>query len=127
MKYQGVIIEESLQHKAVLQKLKILKTDVEKVTEGHQTPWLEQWTLHTIEIPEDKAEEIAEEIGKSLEIKHTAWYVDFKNDKTHYIIFPDKIFKIDRTRAEEYQKASDYGISLGIPDYQVNFTDEVAP
>ena len=38
--FNGVIIEESLENKDVLQKVKILKTDVEPITEKHKTPGL---------------------------------------------------------------------------------------
>lgn len=40
MDYKGVIIEESLKDKSVLDKVKILRTKEEPVTEGDQTPWL---------------------------------------------------------------------------------------
>lgn len=125
MNFKGVIIEESLKDKSVLKKVKILSTKIEPVTKEHQTPWLKQWTLDAVEIPENKAEEIAEEIRKSLETEHTAWYADFKNDFTHFIIFPEKIFKIDRSSEKEYKEARDYGISLGIPEYQVDFSPEI--
>ncbi len=120
--YKGVIIEESLANKDVLKKIKILSTKVEKVTEKHQTPWLSQWTLHTVEILENKAQTIAEEIGKSLD---SSWYADYKNDTHHYIIFRNKIFYIDRKSKEQYDEAKRYGISLGIPEYQVDFHPEV--
>jgi len=119
--FKGVIIEESLEKKDILKKLKILKTEVEKVTEKHQTPYLKQWTLHTIEIPEENAEEIAEEIGKSLDSVHDDWYADFKNEKYHFIIFLNKVFKVDRSSKEQYDEVKKYGISIGIPDYQLDF------
>ena len=123
MDYKGVIIEESLVDKLVFKDAKILSTKVEKVTEKHKTPWLSKWTLHTVAIPESKAEDIADIISKSFDYSHkSAWYADFKNDDYHYIIFKDKVFKIDRSKPEEYQAATDYGISLGIPDYQVDFS-----
>jgi hypothetical protein len=122
MQYQGVIIEESLSDKSVLGRVKIESTKVEPITPEHKTPWLKQWTLHTVLIDEDVADRVAEEISKSLDYSHnSAWYADFKNDKTHFIIFKDKIFKVDRSNKEEYQKATDYGLSLGIPSYQVDF------
>ena len=124
MNFKGVIIEESLEDKSVLKELTILHTDIKKVTEKYKTPWLKQWTLHTVEIDEDKADMIAEMLSKGLESEHN-WYADYKNDKTHYIVYKDKIFKVDRTSAEEYQKAKEYGISLGIPEYQVDFSPEV--
>ncbi len=52
MNYKGVIIEESLQDTSVLDNVRILKTKVEPITPKHKTPWLKQWTLHTVEIPE---------------------------------------------------------------------------
>ena len=116
----GVIIEESLENKEVLKKIKVIKTRVEEVTRRHKTPWVKQWTLHTVEIPEEQAEEIASEISESLD-SHHSWYADFKNDKIDYIIFRDKVFCIDRTSEEQYAEAREYGISLGIPEYQVGF------
>lgn len=125
--FQGVIIEESLVNKDVLKKVKIISTKVEKVVEEHKTPWLSQWTLHTIEIPENEAQTIAEEISKWLDSSHnSSWYADFKNDTYHYIIFRDKIFYVDRKNKKQYDEAKRYGISLGIPEYQVDFHPEVA-
>jgi len=122
--FNGVIIEESLENKDVLQKVKIIKTKVEEVTEEHKTSWIKQWTLHTVEILENQANEIAEDLSKSLDSKHD-WYADFKNDKFHYIIFCNKIFKVDRSKPEQYNKVVKYGLSLGIPDYQLDFTPHI--
>ncbi|MBI2629209.1 hypothetical protein HYW74_03945 [Candidatus Pacearchaeota archaeon] len=120
----GVIIEESLDNKDVLNKIIIIKTEVEQVTDKHKTPWIAQWTLHTVEIPEEDAENIAKEISQSLDSQHN-WYADFKNDEYHYIIFRNKIFKIDKYSKEQYDEAKSYGVSLGIPEYQVDFHPDV--
>lgn len=120
----GVIIEESLENKDVLKKVKIVGTKVERVTEEHKTPWIKQWTLHTVEIPENKADKIAEELSKSLDSQH-AWYADFKNDAWHYIVFRGKFFKVDRSKKEQYANVTKYGISLGIPDYQLDFSPDI--
>lgn len=123
MDYEGVIIEESLRNKEVLNSLHILSTKVELVTKEHKTPWLKQWTLHTVKILPEQADEVANNLGKALEPDY--WYADFKNNETHYIIFPNKVFVIDRTKAKQYQQATDYGLSLGIPDYQLDFAPNV--
>ncbi len=120
----GVIIEESLEKKDVLQKVKILKTDIESVTTKHKTPWIRQWTLHTIEIPENQADKIARELSVSLDSEHN-WYADFRNKVFHYIIFRNKIFKIDRSKPEQYHKVTEYGLTLGIPDYQLDFSPQI--
>lgn len=124
MNYKGTIIEESLKNKDVLKKINILSTKVEPVVIKHQTPWLKQWTLHKIEISEDKAEEIAKKLGDSLDTEHN-WYADYKNEKWHYIIFRNKVFKIDRDNAKQYPEAKKYGISLGIPEHQVDFSPDI--
>jgi type IV secretory pathway VirD2 relaxase len=123
-KFIGVIIEESLENKNVLQKVKITSTEVEEVTEEHKTPWINQWTLHTVEISENQAEEVAKELSKSLDSQHN-WYADFKNESYHYIIFRDRIFCIDKTSKKQYDEAKNYGLSLGIPEHQVDFHPEV--
>lgn len=126
MNYKGTIIEESLEEKGVLKDVTIISTKVEKITSHHKTPWLRQWTLHLVEIPQEKAKEVAEKLSKSLDYSHhSSWYADYKNDKFHYIIFKEKIFKINRRSAVEYEEAKKYGISLGIPEYQVDFSPEV--
>jgi|SRR3989344_4338905 len=125
MIYKGVIIEEGLNNTSILKDVSILETKVETVTPEHQTPWLKQWTLHTVEVPEDKAEDIAVKLSKSLDYSHNSnWYADFKNDKYHFIIFQDKVFKIKLDDAEGFKEAKRYGISLGIPEYQVDFAPE---
>lgn len=123
MNYKGVIIEESLENKDILKDVKISDTKVEEVVEEHKTPWIKQWTLHTVEIPENQAKDVAEKISKTLDSKHD-WYADFKNDTHHYIIFRDKVFYIDLKSKEQYDEAKNYGISLGIPEYQVDFAPD---
>lgn len=120
MPYRGVIIEESLEDTSVLRDVQILSTQVEQVTAKHATPWLKQWTLHTVEVLENQADAIAKKLSAALETAHP-WYADFKNDTTHFVIFRGKVFKIDRTSKEQYAAATRYGVSLGIPEYQVDF------
>jgi len=122
MNYKGVIIEESLDSKEVLKDVIILGTKIEKVTEKHQTPYLKQWTLHRVEIVEKMADKVSEKLSSSLEKEHADWYADFENDKYHYIIYPNKVFKVDLKNPILYKEAERYGISLGIPEYQVNFS-----
>lgn len=124
--FTGVIIEESLSDTSILNLVNIISTKVSPVTDKHKTPWVTQWTMHTIETPPHNAEKIAAEISRAFDTTHEhSWYADYKNDTTHYIIFPNKVFKIDRRSEKEYQEASEYGMSLGIPDYQLNFAPNI--
>lgn len=123
MKYKGVIIEESLENADVLKDVVVIETKVEPVTEEHKTPWIKQWTLHTVEISEDKADQVAEKLNADLDKEHE-WYADFKNDQYHYIIYRGKVFKVDLKNPVLYKDAKQYGISVGIPEYQVDFAPE---
>ncbi len=88
MAYIGTIIEESLSDNRLMSSFKIIRTKIEKVNDRHKTPWLKSWTLHEIEVPDDAAESTAHMLSGKIEASHNAWYIDFKNDQTHYIIFP---------------------------------------
>ncbi|MEK7587569.1 MAG: hypothetical protein AAB457_02010 [Patescibacteria group bacterium] len=121
MNYQGIIIAESLSDPSILQDVKILATKIEDITQKHQTPWLKQWTLHTIEIPEEKGDEFAQKVSRSFDNNHPVWYGDFKNDIYHFIIFSHRVFKVDLSNPGLYKEAKLYGISLGIPNYQLDF------
>ncbi len=119
MDYTGIIIEESLGYKDILNELEVLKTDVEQVTNEHKTPWLERWTLHLIKVPEADIEPVVARLSDEFEREHP-WYIDLKNDKTHYIIFLNKVFKVDLSNPD-YSQAKAFGISIGIPSYQLDF------
>jgi len=121
MNYEGMIIEESLENIHILSQVKILETKVEPVTDEHKTPWVNKWTLHTIEIEENKADEISSIISKALDTEHD-WYVDYRNYKFHYVIYSDKVFKIDRSKSYLYEEIKKYGLSKGIPEYQLDFS-----
>jgi hypothetical protein len=123
MKYTGVIIEESLDNKAVLNGVKTTQTKVSIVNEKHKTPWIKQWTMHTVEIAEENADRVAEQISNDLDKEHN-WYADFKNEKFHFIIFRGKVFKVDLSNPVLYNEVKQYGISLGVPEYQLDFTPE---
>ncbi|QQG50603.1 MAG: hypothetical protein HZB75_03665 [Candidatus Saccharibacteria bacterium] len=123
MKYQGVIIEESLRDSNALSGLNITSTKVEKVTPAHNTPWLQQWTLHRFDADEQEAEDLAQRLSRALQVGY--WYADFKNSSVHYIIFPNEVFRIDRSQPEQYEAAVEHGLTLDIPDYQLDFSPAI--
>lgn len=126
MDYTGTIIEESLLNPSVLSGVKVLSTKVEAVGPGHQTPWLKQWTLHRVEVPEAKAREVAQKLSLSLDYGHkNAWYADFKNSESHFIIYKDKIFIVSKGDRAGYAAAKNYGLALGIPVHQVDFPENL--
>ena len=69
--------------------------------------------------------ELTSLLSESLAPDH--WYADFKNETTHIVIFPDRVFVIDRSDIEQYREAVRYGQELGIPAYQLDFSPTVRP
>jgi hypothetical protein len=119
--YKGIVIEESLSDPSVLDSVQTVGTEIETVTEGFHTPWLQQWTLRTIRIDEAEAFGFAAKLSRAIETEHQSWFADFNNETTHYIVFPEKVFVVDRSKPEQYEEARQYGISRGIPAHQLNF------
>ncbi len=124
--FKGVVIAESLENLDVLGEVKIVSTKVEIVGAEHHTPWLDQWTLHEIELSDCDASRIAEQISRSIRSNQQgSWYADFKDETHHYIVFRDRVFFIERSSQEQYDAAKQYGLSLGIPEHQVDFHPKV--
>ena len=124
--FRGEVIQESLANPDILSRFTILSTRISVVTPEHKTPWLQQWTLHTIEVPADRAEKMATDLSHALDVLHCgSWYVDFKSSSLHYVIYPGRVFQIDRRDPEQYRKATEYGISIGIPAQQVDFEPSI--
>lgn len=122
-KYKGVVIEESLDDSKILKTVKVTGTRVEKVTESHATPHLTQWTLHSVEVEASHITETAQQVSRTLQ---PAWYVHFYNDKEFFIVFKDKVFSFLKSDEKGRQRAIDYGLGLGIPEYQLDFCDNNA-
>ncbi len=79
-----------------------------------------------MEVPEEEAEAVAQSLAKAIVLGHKgSWYADFRNEKFHYIIFRDKVFKVDRRNKEQYDEANRFGEALGIPSYQLDFSPQI--
>jgi len=116
--FSGAIIEESLQDTSVLSEVKIIETNIYPVEERHETPWLEKWTLHIVEVPPSKADYIAEKISNSIDVRHIGnWYADFKNEQCHYVIFHQKVFKL-KTETD-WAAMRSHARSIGVPEHQI--------
>lgn len=120
MDYKGIIIEESLANSEILQELDIMRTTISAVTPKDETPWLDKWTMHLVSISENKIDKYTGELSKLIEIEHCGnWYCDFKNKQFHYVVFSNKVFKLDRTSKQDYDNMRQYALSIGLPEHQL--------
>ena len=92
MALKGVLIEESLADKSILNGLKILKKQTENVTPKHRTPWLSKWTILTVEIPEENMDLTCEKLRGCLDKEHE-WYIELKSNRNEVMIFNSEIRK----------------------------------
>ena len=99
----------------------IASKNVQNVTEKHGTPNLSMWTMCIVEIDEEKVESVVLRLSSAIDDSgvNGTWYTDLKCEDFHYIIYPRKVFRVDRTKPEQYEEAKEYGLAQGIPEYQL--------
>lgn len=102
-KYSGCIIEESLKDKSILNEFKIIETNID------------DGISYIVEIDDSLIEEIVPKLQSAM-VDDKIWYSDLKNYDYHYIIYNDKIFKVNRDYGEQYEEAKEYGLKRGIPE-----------
>lgn len=106
---KGTIIENSLEDKDILKKVKIEKTYQD-----------DDWTLHNVWVGETQISELSKSIVDG------PWYIHlWKPGKDDVIvIFKNKTFSIKFSDKSTWVEAVAYGISLGIPREQLDFVIE---
>ncbi len=94
--YHGIIVEESLSDRSVLDEVVIVSTEIEEVTEGFGTPWVGQWTLRSVEIEDERIDGVAKRISESIDEEHRgSWFADLENGERHVIVFSGKGFVVN--------------------------------
>ncbi len=102
MKYTGCLIEESLKDKSILKEFIITDTVID------------DGVSYIVETDESKIDEIVTRLQAAM-VDAPQWYCDLKCCDYHYIIFNDRIFKVDRDYPEQYEDAKEYGLKRNIP------------
>ncbi|MBU6501000.1 MAG: hypothetical protein KGJ89_02640 [Patescibacteria group bacterium] len=105
--YQGTIIENSLNDKAILDKLKIIKKYM-----------MEDWFLNDVSVNEKQIEKLGEYLNDG------PWYMHFwqPGKDEVIVVFKDKNFNIRYSDKTTWKDAIEYGKSKGIPGKQLDFT-----
>jgi hypothetical protein len=112
MVWKGVLIEESLEDKSLLNLTKIVETDIDRLKEDGKVR-----TLHKIEVEDNKKDEFIQTAIKKLKLK---FYTYLVKDKVMYVLFRDHMFKFSRGYPE-LEAAKEYGKRAGIPEEQMPF------
>jgi len=118
MKFNGLLLKESLKDDSILSSLVITKEekwDVANASEDQP----KQWTAMYYEGREEDAAQIASKLSESL--KKGQWYTNFSIHDKQFIIFPGKVFTYNKSDNSLAASAKDYGRSIGIPESQLDW------
>ncbi len=110
--WQGVVLEESLDNKSLLDLAKIVGTDIDKLEEEDRV-----MTFHKIEVSGLNLHQFIEEAKRSIK---PGFYTHLCKKGRMYVIFKDKVFKFKKGQAL-LEKAREYGKSTGIISEQMPF------
>ncbi len=108
--YTGLIVEESLEDSRILNTFKILHVEITKDLKPE-----DRWHIYTVEASQKEIEKL------SKWIKPTLWFVHFWRQNELLVVFPNKIFSLERSNEKNWKEAIGYGLALGIPRKQLNF------
>lgn len=104
---KGTIVENSLADKSVLAKLTITNTRND-----------EDWILHDVIVDDSHIALIQNALRSG------PWYVHFWNNDDIVVVYKDTIFTIKKSDTTTWKEAIDHGITLGIPEEQLDFLTE---
>jgi len=111
--WQGVVLEESLKDKSLLNLAKIVGTDIDKLEEEDRV-----MTFHKVEVSESERAQFIKEAKGSL---NPGFYIHLCKGGKMYVIFKDKVFKFKKGQQSLLEKAREYGRSIGIIPEQMPF------
>ena len=110
--FEGVIIKETLADELLLDCLEIDKVEICKTNNA-----IKYWTLiyfhsQTEDLPQRLANIILD-----------GWFADMKSENKKYIIFKNKILIYTIGNVLEKEAVLNYMRSIGIPEYQFNWSE----
>jgi len=115
MTWKGTIIEESLEDKALLGMVNVVRTRESTLEKESERGVMH---IHCFEIEDEKKTEFIE---KAKSVIKQAWYLHIVKENTAVIVFKNKSFEFSIDETEKMKEAKDYAISIGINAAQIGF------
>ncbi|VVB61621.1 Uncharacterised protein [uncultured archaeon] len=114
-KWRGVIIEESLEDKSLLDIVRIVKTEKATLENEKEAGVL---TFHKIEVSDAKKEEFLKRAQKAIKDRY---YLHICRNGIAIVVYKNKVFEFSGNETEKITAARNYGISIGILREQLEF------
>lgn len=123
MKFDGLLLKESLKDESVLNLVNVTKTEVWKNIKNATKDQPKSWTAIYFEFEgtEEEADSKAEVFSRALKSEPIPWYMNMSNSEKIYVIYPDKFYKYQKGDKEKLREAKDYGLMIGIPQSQLDW------
>ncbi len=115
MVWKGVIIEESLEDKDLLDMVKIVATKKTMLEKEHEKGVL---NFHRIELDDNQKDEV---IARSKSAIKNGWYLHVCKNGKMAVVFKSKHFEFSEKGKETMNEARKYGLSVGIIKDQLTF------
>lgn len=120
---EGVLIAESLRVGTELSGIPLQVTKISRIEVAAPAPGQpQQWTILDFTAKEGDAERLAEQMAACL-APTGGWYVNYNTATQAFVVFPGKVFRYPRGRAEGRRDAEAHGGSIGIPESQLDWQD----
>jgi len=118
--YRGLLLKESLESVDLLKDEDIKISRIENWDVGDRAADFQPdtWTAVFIEGKVENIERVARKISKTILPK---WYANLSDEYTEFVIFRNKIFKHKKGDKADAREAIEYGKSVGIPEYQLDW------
>lgn len=108
MVWKGVVIEESLEDKTILNSVKTVGTRKSTLENEDEKGILH---FHNIQLDDTKKDEFVQRASSSIK---QGWYIHIVKDNVMTIIFKEKYFTFNKTQKDKIENAKKYGVSIGI-------------
>ena len=117
MVWKGVIVEESLENKELLNLVKIVETKQTTLEEQAERGIMH---FHSVEVEDSEKDQYIEKARSALKQK---WYTHICKDGRMIVVFKGKAFEFTENEKEKIEEAREYGLSLGIVKEQMPFEE----
>jgi hypothetical protein len=111
--WKGVIIQEGLKDSSILEHVKIVKTDMERLEEEEG---LGDFHFHKVEVNDQDLNTVVEMAMNGL---RESWYMHLVNGERMKVIFSGKVFEVQKGDTNQFKKIKEYAISQGILEEQI--------
>ncbi|MNI53621.1 hypothetical protein D3C73_1084670 [compost metagenome] len=110
MQYLGILVEQSLADRSILDELEILARKA-----------VGSWNLLLVTVPEEALEQQLVHLQRHMiHVREDCWYAHFFCGGKMSVLYEDAIFHTT-TAPEDWEPAVQHGLNAGIPPEQLDF------